>query len=168
MGRDSVVIIGVDPGKDGGIAVIDGDGVLVWAAPLNSHAPKLVASHLRYCANQYPGLRYVFVEYVHAMPGQGVTSMFNMGRGLGVIHGVIEANMLQVVDVQPQLWQKHAGVKAETRIERKRALCRKACELFDDKFRKSSRATTPHSGMCDAALIAKFAREVLIPKMQAK
>ena len=49
---------------------------------------------------------HVMVELVHAMPGQGVSSMFSFGRGFGVILGVLAAFDIPYTLVSPQAWQK--------------------------------------------------------------
>jgi len=52
----------------------------------------------------------VYLEKVHAMPGQGVTSMFTFGHGYGFLRGVIQALGIKLVDVTPQKWQKELGM----------------------------------------------------------
>lgn len=52
----------------------------------------------------------VVIEKVGAMPGQGVTSMFNFGNSAGVVRGVAEALDFKVVFVTPQVWKRHHGL----------------------------------------------------------
>ena len=49
----------------------------------------------------------VVVEHVSAMPGQGVTSMFNFGQSFGVIKGICASMQLSIVFVRPAKWKKH-------------------------------------------------------------
>jgi hypothetical protein len=49
----------------------------------------------------------VIVEQVSAMPGQGVTSMFNFGQSFGVIKGICAAMQLPIFFVRPTKWKKH-------------------------------------------------------------
>ena len=49
----------------------------------------------------------VVVEQVNAMPGQGVTSMFNFGQTFGAIKGVCAALKLPIYFVRPSKWKKH-------------------------------------------------------------
>ena len=49
----------------------------------------------------------VIVEQVSAMPGQGVTSMFNFGQSFGVIKGICAAMQLPIFFVRPAKWKKH-------------------------------------------------------------
>ena len=49
----------------------------------------------------------VVVEQVNAMPGQGVTSMFNFGQTFGAIKGVCAALELPIFFVIPSKWKKH-------------------------------------------------------------
>ena len=49
----------------------------------------------------------VVVEQVNAMPGQGVTSMFNFGQTFGAIKGISAALKLPIFFVRPSKWKKH-------------------------------------------------------------
>jgi crossover junction endodeoxyribonuclease RuvC len=49
----------------------------------------------------------VVIEQVNAMPGQGVTSMFNFGQTFGAIKGICAALGLPVFFVRPSKWKKH-------------------------------------------------------------
>ena len=49
----------------------------------------------------------IVVEQVNAMPGQGVTSMFNFGQTFGAIKGVCAALKLPIYFVRPSKWKKH-------------------------------------------------------------
>ena len=51
-----------------------------------------------------------YLEKVHAMPGQGVTSMFNFGMGYGSIQGILAAAGIPVKLVTPQEWKKYHGL----------------------------------------------------------
>ena len=49
----------------------------------------------------------VVVEHVTAMPGQGVTSMFNFGQSFGVIKGICSAMQLPIHFIRPTKWKKY-------------------------------------------------------------
>ncbi len=49
----------------------------------------------------------VVIEQVSAMPGQGVTSMFNFGQSFGVLKGICAAMQLSIFFVRPAKWKKH-------------------------------------------------------------
>ena len=96
------------------------------------------------------------VELVHAMPGQGVTSMFNFGKNFGFILGVLSACGLEPNLVSPQKWKRHFGLKAD-----KKDSIEKCKELFPEvSLRRTSRCTTDSDGMAEALLIAEYGREM--------
>jgi crossover junction endodeoxyribonuclease RuvC len=102
----------------------------------------------------------VAVESVHAMPGQGVTSMFTFGQGFGVILGICchagytELNH-RLVLVTPQKWKTFHGLIGCD----KTASIARAMSLYPGEgFRPSARARKPSDGMAEAALIANYAK----------
>mgnify|MGYP001259716292 CR=1 FL=1 len=117
------LIIGIDPGINGAIAVIDikNDTTEVFDVPTvkvevsgrnkktrkKSEYDKLSMSDL---FKKYAKRKVVVVmEQVHAMPGQGVTSMFNFGRGVGLWEGIFAAYGWEPEFVTPQSWKKEYG-----------------------------------------------------------
>ena len=108
-------ILGIDPGASGAMALLDGD-VLVRVADMPII---MVKGRSRILA---PGVVDLIVETkpdqivledVSAMPGQGVSSMFSFGRGLGVLEGVIAALGYPLIMVRPNRWKRDAGVPAD-------------------------------------------------------
>ncbi|MBA1340487.1 MAG: crossover junction endodeoxyribonuclease RuvC [Pelagibacterales bacterium] len=108
-------IIGIDPGLSGGMAVLENNKVkFIFDMPvmpegkknkrqLNSaQLAKLIKDNIlekeEVC---------VVVEQVNAMPGQGVTSMFNFGQTFGAIKGICAALGLPIFFVRPSKWKKH-------------------------------------------------------------
>jgi len=87
------------------------------------------------------------VEKVGAMPGQGVSSMFQFGRGVGMIEGVLAALQVPVTYVAPQSWQKSVGARSGKDGNRQRA-----AELFPAYASSFGRAKD--DGRADAALMA--------------
>jgi crossover junction endodeoxyribonuclease RuvC len=87
------------------------------------------------------------VEKVGAMPGQGVSSMFQFGRGVGMIEGVLSALQIPVTYVAPQLWQRQVGTRTGKDGNRQRA-----SELFPAYASTFARAKD--DGRADAALMA--------------
>ena len=143
--------IGIDPGKNGGIAAIEADG-----NEIKSY--KTVAyDEFKLIATVYilkPERTRVVVERVGAMPGQGVTSTFNFGKNFGFILGVLESFHFPYELVTPQKWKREFGVTADknTSIE----VCKR---LFPDvNLKRTERCTKDHDGMAEALLLAEFCR----------
>ncbi len=95
------------------------------------------------------------IERVGAMPGQGVTSMFNFGAAYGTVIGVVAALKIPVHFVTPGKWKKHFGLSADKEEARARALqlWPARAELF---------ARKKDHGRAEAALIARFAAETIV------
>ena len=92
----------------------------------------------------------VVVESVSAMPGQGVTSMFNFGQSFGVLKGVCAAMQLPIFFVRPMKWKKHF----ELINSQKDASRTKAIEMFPKI--SSVLSKKKDSNKADAILIASF------------
>tara|TARA_Y100000996_G_scaffold375233_1_gene325894 strand:+ start:16 stop:510 length:495 start_codon:yes stop_codon:yes gene_type:complete len=92
----------------------------------------------------------VVIEQVSAMPGQGVTSMFNFGQSFGVLKGICSAMQLSMQFVRPAKWKKYFGlIKAEKDASRTKVI-----EIFPYISSKLSRKKD--SNKADAILIASF------------
>lgn len=139
-------VIGVDPGQRGGVAAICGDSDEVIAMPdaigfvlfLKKHDPS-----------------HVYIEKAHAMPKQGVTSMFTYGKSVGKLIGVIEAMQIPYTEVTPQAWKK-AALAGMDKSDKKSSVTR-AKQLYPHlSLRASTACRTDSDGMAEALLIAWF------------
>ena len=92
----------------------------------------------------------VVVEHVSAMPGQGVTSMFNFGQSFGVIKGICSAMQLPIHFIRPTKWKKYFNlIKTSKDASRSRAI-----EIFPKASEKLKRKKD--SNKADAILIASY------------
>ena len=92
----------------------------------------------------------VVVEHVTAMPGQGVTSMFNFGQSFGVIKGICSAMQLPIHFVRPTKWKKYFSlINSSKDASRSRAI-----EIFPKASDKLKRKKD--SNKADAILIASY------------
>jgi crossover junction endodeoxyribonuclease RuvC len=151
-------VIGIDPGINGAIAIFE-DGQLdtILDMPtLKIASGKTMKSHisaiglvriLETWTLVSDGQAHIVIEKVGAMPGQGVTSMFNFGRSAGIIEGVVAALQRPYTYVTPATWTKAVGRAAGKDASRMRAM-----ELFPSKAELFKRAKD--DGRADAALIA--------------
>ena len=108
-------IIGIDPGLSGAIAILENNKVLnIFDIPVMPEGKKnkrqlnsaLLVSLLRENITNNEEVAVV-VEQVNAMPGQGVTSMFNFGQTFGAIKGICAALNLPIFFVRPSKWKKY-------------------------------------------------------------
>ena len=108
-------IIGIDPGLSGAIAILEDNKVLgIYDIPVMSEGKKnkrqlnsaQLVKIIRENINPEDE-NVVVVEQVNAMPGQGVTSMFNFGQTFGAIKGICAALELPIFFARPSKWKKH-------------------------------------------------------------
>ena len=93
---------------------------------------------------------FVVIEQVSAMPGQGVTSMFNFGQSFGVIKGICSAMQLSMHFVRPVKWKKYFSlIKSEKDASRTKVI-----EIFP--YISSKLSKKKDSNKADAILIASF------------
>lgn len=166
------VALGIDPGLRGGLALLTADErddmrvVAAVAMPTTTSAGYTAsagkadvdaegfAGLLRSWREAY-AIRYVAVEKVHAMPKQGVTSMFNFGRGFGVLVGVLAGTGLRVDYVRPQAWKDRVFGDDDRGKGAAIAYCLgnyPSTRLTPKGCRK------PHDGVAEALCLASYAR----------
>ena len=155
-----MLVIGIDPGISGSICFLqDGKIIDVIEMPtmtegkknkkqvngsqifneISKRIKKLDKNNIR-----------VVIEQVSAMPGQGVTSMFNFGQSFGVIKGICAAMQLPIFFVRPAKWKKHFDlINTQKDASRTKAI---------EKFPKISSILSKKkdSNKADAILIASF------------
>ena len=153
-----MIIIGIDPGVSGGISILENKKVIeVYDMPTMIDGKKnkrqvngaQVANIIKEKLDDNKET-VVVVEHVNAMPGQGVTSMFNFGQSFGVIKGICSALSLPIYFVRPTKWKKHFNL-IKTNKDASRT---KAIEIYPGISHKISRKKD--SNKADAILIARY------------
>jgi|TARA_B110000967_G_scaffold131007_1_gene133852 crossover junction endodeoxyribonuclease RuvC len=154
-------IIGVDPGLSGGIAILEDNKVKeMFDMPVMSDGKKnkrqlnnallvqLVKDNIKDIEDTV-----MVVEQVNAMPGQGVTSMFNFGQTFGAIKGICAALSLPIFFVRPAKWKKHFELINSS----KDASRTKVIEMYPSIAEKLSKKKDVNKS--DAILIARYYSE---------
>lgn len=104
-------IVGIDPGITGAIALVTGTRPQVLDMPVvKVNKKKMVSAPLvreALTSLSLTGSTLITIENVHAMPGQGVSSMFSLGRSAGIVEGVAAGMGYTTLIVTPQSWKKH-------------------------------------------------------------
>ncbi len=137
-----MLIIGIDPGISGSICFFDNGKILdVIEMPIMTDGKKnkkqvngsQVYNEVTKRIKQFEKNQIrVVIEHVSAMPGQGVTSMFNFGQSFGILKGICTAMQLPMYFVRPAKWKKYFNLlNSEKDASRTRAIER--CD-FDSKF----------------------------------
>ena len=155
-----MLIIGIDPGISGSICFFeDGKIIDVVVMPTMTDGKKnkkqVNGSQIyneilkRIIKIEKQNVR-VIIEQVSAMPGQGVTSMFNFGQSFGILKGICSAMQLPMYFVRPAKWKKYFGlINSEKDASRTRAI-----EMFP--YFSSQLSKKKDSNKADAILIASF------------
>ncbi len=155
-----MLIIGIDPGVSGSICFLkDGKILDVIEMPVMNEGKKnkkqvngaQIYNEITKKINSNPETNTrVVIERVTAMPGQGVTSMFNFGQSFGVLKGVCSAMRLPMFFVRPAKWKRYYNlINSEKDASRTRAI-----EIFPDFSSQLSKKKD--SNKADAILIASF------------
>ena len=153
-----MIIIGIDPGVSGAISILDNKKVIeVFDMPTMIDGKKnkkqvngaQVSNIFKEKLNEKEET-IVVVEHVNAMPGQGVTSMFNFGQSFGVIKGICSALNLPIYFVRPTKWKKYFNL-IKTNKDASRT---KVIEVYPEISSKLHRKKD--SNRADAILIALY------------
>ena len=151
-------IIGIDPGLSGAIAILENKKVLkIFDIPVMSEGKKnkrqlnsaQLVNIVRENINNNEEIAVV-VEQVNAMPGQGVTSMFNFGQTFGAIKGVCAALRLPIYFVRPSKWKKHFELINSSKDASRTKVIEMYPHLSDQLSKKKD------VNKSDAILIARF------------
>ena len=148
------MIIGVDPGLSGGLAVVDGSVLeavspmptTLWVDNKKQVVDGTALADLFSEWRLWYGVHDMCIERVGARPNQGVTSMFNFGMSFGILYGVALAMGFDVTFVTPQQWKKDLELDGEKDASRHMAYA--LWPDFDDSFRRKK-----DDGVAEAALI---------------
>ena len=155
-----MLIIGIDPGISGSICFFENGKIIdVIEMPTMAEGKKnkrqVNGSQIyneilkRTKLKEKEDIR-VIIEQVSAMPGQGVTSMFNFGQSFGILKGICSAMQLSMYFVRPAKWKKYFGlINSEKDASRTKVI-----EMFP--YFSSQLSKKKDSNKADAILIANF------------
>ena len=155
-----MLVIGIDPGISGSICFFqDGKIIDVVEMPTMIEGKKnkkqvngsQIFNEISYRTKKIDKKDIkVVIEQVSAMPGQGVTSMFNFGQSFGILKGICSAMQLPMYFVRPAKWKKYFNLlNLEKDASRARAI-----EIFP--YFSSQLSRKKDSNKADAILIASF------------
>ena len=158
-----MLIIGIDPGISGSICFFEDGKILdVIEMPTMTDGKKNKKQvngaqiyneiSTKISEIEKKNIR-VIIEQVSAMPGQGVTSMFNFGQSFGILKGICSAMQLPMYFVRPAKWKKYFSlINSEKDASRTKAI-----EMFP--YFSSQLSKKKDSNKADAILIASFYHE---------
>lgn len=158
-----MIIIGIDPGVSGAICILtDGKITEIYEMPTmidgKKNKKQVNGAEVTNIINKELVNKKdinVVIEHVSAMPGQGVTSMFNFGQSFGVLKGICAALKLPVHFIRPVKWKKHFNL-INTEKDASRT---KVIEVFP--YISSKISKKKDANKADAILIARFFHETV-------
>ena len=158
-----MIIIGIDPGVSGAICILtDGKITEIYEMPTmidgKKNKKQVNGAEVTNIINKELVNEKdinVVIEHVSAMPGQGVTSMFNFGQSFGVLKGICAALKLPVYFIRPVKWKKHFNL-INTEKDASRT---KVIEVFP--YISSKISKKKDANKADAILIARFFHETV-------
>jgi len=146
------IIIGIDPGASGAIVMLENGNPIEWM-----HMPTYKTGSItrvngseiaNFFSDKNDDISHVFIEQVWAMPGQGVSSMFNFGHSCGTVMGVISALNYPHTLISPVFWKNKIGIIGKGK-DGSRARAIQLWPEWRDLDKKSK-----GQALADAALIA--------------
>tara|TARA_Y100000590_G_scaffold339502_1_gene387034 strand:- start:1038 stop:1517 length:480 start_codon:yes stop_codon:yes gene_type:complete len=153
-----MIIFGIDPGVSGAISILENKKIIeIFDMPTmidgkknkkqvnGAQVANIIKDRLVHNKEMI-----IVVEHVNAMPGQGVTSMFNFGQSFGVIKGICSALSLPIYFVRPTKWKKYFNL-IKTNKDASRT---KVIEIYPEISSRISRKKD--SNKADAILIARY------------
>jgi len=155
-----MLIIGIDPGISGAICFFENGKILEVIEMPNMpegkknkrqvNGAQITNEIIKRTKNIEKKNIKVIIEQVGAMPGQGVTSMFNFGQSFGVLKGICSALQLPMYFVRPVKWKKYFNLLNSNKDSSRT----KAIEAFPNFSQNLTRKKD--SNKADAILISSY------------
>ncbi len=111
----SALILGIDPGLGGALALLTSEGMLIDLADMpvladGAAGRRAINAPLLAARVRAWGAGLAYVEFVGARPGEGPVGAFSFGRCRGVIEGTLGALAIPVEMVAPAWWKRRVGI----------------------------------------------------------
>ena len=151
-----MIVIGIDPGKSGGLVVINNDKVSLHKCPSSTNGMSAILRQAKSSAWIDEQDIHIAIEKVWAFPTDARSSAFKFGVNYGMWLGIIGSLNLPFMEVPPQTWMRAYDTLPKDKKDRKKAIKDIAIDMFNDMFNYNKRITYAVS---DAALIALWCLE---------
>jgi len=154
-----MIYLGIDPGLNGGMAFL-GDTLDLYPMPTIAGKDYDIQEMKRLLLQYKPGM--TIVEQQIAMPGQGLSSTLQTGKGFGILLGLLAGLEMPHQVIPAKMWQHKlfTGVSAKLDTKAKSEIVAKRIFPTSD-FRRSDRAKVAADGLTDAACIAEYAKRLV-------
>lgn len=151
-----VSVVGIDPGKRGGLAYFAPGGVLeeLMVMPLRGNGSVDTRKVREFIERRRPSR--IVLELVHAMPHDGRSRLWTFASGVGALESALAETEVPVTKVDPQRWQNAMLVGLPRGESTKDSARRRCSELWGAERFVLPRGRVPHDGLCDAALLGAY------------
>jgi len=145
-----MLIAGIDPGRDGGICLLNEKAEIVQLRLLRT---VIVKDFL-----QEHGCKRLYIEKAQPMGGENAKAMFNYGREYGYLLGTLAGTGIDINFVPPAVWTAKLHKKSAVAMTHKKAASENAARQLwpHESFLVSDRCRKAHDGLYESALIAYF------------
>lgn len=147
------IYIGIDPGAKGAISFLDYKNETINFLDFDKVGIRGYAANLSHLNNEGYTL-HIYLEQVHAMPNQGVSSMFSFGQRYGELQGMLQTLNLDYNFVRPHEWQRIIGVESKSG---KQGIYNVVSHYAEPSTLKGPKGGIK-DGRCDALGIALYAK----------
>jgi hypothetical protein len=166
--------IGIDPGKNGHIVVINESGINKFAIPkIGKEVDVHTLNNLMVGFSTTP--HHIIIEDVHAIYGSAAGATFSFGWIVGILEALLVSNGLSFIKVQPKVWQKEMfegvpeqrkpssvnkkGILVKGKLDTKAMSIMASKRLFPQfSLLPTERSKNPDDGISDALLMAEYCR----------
>ena len=154
-----MIIAGIDPGLDGGIAwILQSSETMTMKMPVVSKRTKAKTERrldTKLLISELLGTNLVVIERQQAMPKQGVASTFKIGKNYGILLGILAAMEIPFQEVRPQEWKN--SVLKGTKKDKGAAI-----EFCQRRYPEAKLVPigcrVPHDGLADALCLAHYGK----------
>lgn len=145
-----MLIAGIDPGADGGLAILDEKGRILDLRLLRA---VVVKDHL-----VSRGVKILWIEKAQAMGKESPNAMFSYGRNYGYLLGTLANTGIEINFVPPSVWTRAMHVHSAQNVTHKKSASESAAKMLwpEQTFLATPQSRKAHDGLYEAALIAYY------------
>lgn len=148
--------VGIDPGKNGSIAILDENGLIlkhIKVPLLDGNNDYDIKGICEVFDDDITTISFCVLEKAQAMPGQGVVSMFTIGKGYGIWLACLTTSAIPFVEVHPRVWTKVMLMGTGKGKEKNYLVARQLFPQWNTKYKYEHE-------WCDSLLLAEYGRRL--------
>jgi len=159
-------ILGIDTGKRGGFVIIDESGKVIDKLIMPVIDKEYDVTTILSFLEDHKDVDFAVIEKIHAMFQVPAKTTFEMGKGYGIVLGLLYNFKIKFYEVTPKQWQKkiHVNCLASRAKDKSYYIFNREFPELAETFKispKGNKTLKPHDGLIDALLIAEYGRRVL-------